>query len=48
MRNLLQEFESEKYGKSKPTILGVREHHFTERYADLSKGLFNNKFSCLF
>uniref|UniRef100_M8C0S0 1,3-beta-glucan synthase n=1 Tax=Aegilops tauschii TaxID=37682 RepID=M8C0S0_AEGTA len=31
MRNVLEEFESTKYGKSKPTILGLREHIFTGR-----------------
>uniref|UniRef100_A0A453EUK6 1,3-beta-glucan synthase n=1 Tax=Aegilops tauschii subsp. strangulata TaxID=200361 RepID=A0A453EUK6_AEGTS len=29
MRNVLEEFGSDKYGKSKPTILGLREHIFT-------------------
>jgi hypothetical protein len=43
MRNLLEEFEN---GKNKPTILGVREHYFTERYAHLSKVLFT-LFSCI-
>lgn len=33
MRNVLEEFESRKYGKSRPTILGLREHIFTGRYA---------------
>uniref|UniRef100_A0A453EUJ6 Glycosyl transferase 48 domain-containing protein n=1 Tax=Aegilops tauschii subsp. strangulata TaxID=200361 RepID=A0A453EUJ6_AEGTS len=32
MRNVLEEFGSDKYGKSKPTILGLREHIFTGRY----------------
>ncbi|KAM3349455.1 hypothetical protein ACQJBY_022442 [Aegilops geniculata] len=31
MRNVLEEFGSDKYGKSKPTILGLREHIFTGR-----------------
>ncbi|KAF8670845.1 hypothetical protein HU200_050109 [Digitaria exilis] len=31
MRNVLEEFESRKYGKRKPTILGLREHIFTGR-----------------
>jgi hypothetical protein len=35
MRNVLEEFESRKYGKSKPTILGLREHIFTGRYAPI-------------
>ena len=36
MRNVLEEFdESKKYGKSKPTILGLREHIFTGRYAHI-------------
>jgi hypothetical protein len=37
MRNVLEEFESRKYGKSKPTILGLREHIFTGRLVCLSK-----------
>jgi hypothetical protein len=37
MRNVLEEFESRKYGKSRPTILGLREHIFTGRLACLSK-----------
>lgn len=41
MRNVLEEFESNKYGKSKPTILGLREHIFTGRYIHLSKVLSN-------
>lgn len=41
MRNVLEEFESEKYGKRKPTILGLREHIFTGRYVYLSKILVN-------
>ena len=41
MRNVLEEFdESKKYGKSKPTILGLREHIFTGRYAHIPKDLF--------
>ena len=40
MRNVLEEFESRKYGKSKPTILGLREHIFTGRYAHIPKDLF--------
>jgi callose synthase len=41
MRNVLAEFESRKYGKRKPTILGLREHIFTGRYAHIPKYLFN-------
>jgi hypothetical protein len=41
MRNVLEEFGSENYGKSKPTILGLREHIFTGRYIHLSKFLFS-------
>ena len=41
MRNVLEEFGSENYGKSKPTILGLREHIFTGRYIHLSKVLSN-------
>jgi hypothetical protein len=41
MRNVLEEFQSEKYGKRKPTILGLREHIFTGRYVHLSKVLSN-------
>jgi callose synthase len=31
MRNLLEEFDSDKHGCRRPTILGVREHVFTGR-----------------
>ena len=41
MRNVLEEFGSDKYGKSKPTILGLREHIVTGRYIHLSKVLSN-------
>lgn len=41
MRNVLEEFECVKYGKSTPTILGLREHIFTSRYVCLSKTLFS-------
>ncbi|XP_062184545.1 callose synthase 7-like [Phragmites australis] len=37
MRNLLEEFESEKYGKNKPTILGLREHIFTGSVSSLAR-----------
>jgi hypothetical protein len=40
MRNVLEEFENRKYGKRKPTILGLREHIFTGRYAHIPKYLF--------
>ena len=39
MRNVLEEFGSENYGKSKPTILGLREHIFTGRYVHLSSSV---------
>lgn len=40
MRNLLEEF-NEDHGVRQPTILGVREHIFTGRYASWSsKGAF--------
>jgi callose synthase len=41
MRNVLEEFGSENYGKSKPTILGLREHIFTGRFIHLSKVLYS-------
>jgi callose synthase len=37
MRNVLEEFESEEYGNTKPTILGLREHIFTGRFVSVSK-----------
>jgi len=46
MRNVLAEFESRKYGKRKPTILGLREHIFTGRYAHIPKYLFVAPCSC--
>nr|CAB3473502.1 unnamed protein product [Digitaria exilis] len=36
MRNVLEEFESRKYGKRKPTILGLREHIFTGSVSSLA------------
>ncbi|TVU50499.1 hypothetical protein EJB05_01871, partial [Eragrostis curvula] len=36
MRNLLEEFESEKYGNRKPTILRFREHIFTRSVSSLA------------
>lgn len=42
MRNVLEEFESEKYGHSKPTILSMREHIFTGRCVHSLEVLPNN------
>lgn len=42
MRNVLEEFESEKYGQSKPTILSIREHIFTSRCVNSLEVLPNN------
>ncbi|CAL5028956.1 unnamed protein product [Urochloa decumbens] len=43
LRNLLEEFESEKYGKSKPTILGFREHIFTGSFVSSFGSLMSNQ-----
>jgi callose synthase len=36
MRNLLEEFDSDKHGRRRPTILGVREHVFTGSVSSLA------------
>ncbi|XP_048538429.1 putative callose synthase 6 isoform X4 [Triticum urartu] len=43
MRNLLEEFESKKYGNRKPTILGLREHLFTGSVSSLSRFMSNQE-----
>ncbi|ONM41821.1 Callose synthase 7 [Zea mays] len=45
MRNVLEEFESRKYGKSKPTILGLREHIFTGSVSSLAWFMSNQETS---
>uniref|UniRef100_A0A0E0MXI9 1,3-beta-glucan synthase n=1 Tax=Oryza rufipogon TaxID=4529 RepID=A0A0E0MXI9_ORYRU len=45
MRNVLEEFESEKYGKRKPTILGLREHIFTGSVSSLAWFMSNQETS---
>uniref|UniRef100_A0A453DH27 Callose synthase 7 n=1 Tax=Aegilops tauschii subsp. strangulata TaxID=200361 RepID=A0A453DH27_AEGTS len=45
MRNVLEEFESTKYGKSKPTILGLREHIFTGSVSSLAWFMSNQETS---
>ncbi|XP_066311942.1 callose synthase 7-like isoform X2 [Miscanthus floridulus] len=46
MRNVLEEFdESKKYGKSKPTILGLREHIFTGSVSSLAWFMSNQETS---
>ncbi|TVU33963.1 hypothetical protein EJB05_15782, partial [Eragrostis curvula] len=45
MRNVLEEFESRKYGKSKPTILGLREHIFTGSISSLAWFMSNQETS---
>ncbi|VAH39046.1 unnamed protein product [Triticum turgidum subsp. durum] len=45
MRNVLEEFESDKYGKSKPTILGLREHIFTGSVSSLAWFMSNQETS---
>nr|CDM83143.1 unnamed protein product [Triticum aestivum] len=43
MRNVLEEFGSDKYGKSKPTILGLREHIFTGSVSSLAWFMSNQE-----
>ncbi|OEL25066.1 Callose synthase 7 [Dichanthelium oligosanthes] len=45
MRNVLEEFESKKYGKRKPTILGLREHIFTGSVSSLAWFMSNQETS---
>ncbi|VAH60980.1 unnamed protein product [Triticum turgidum subsp. durum] len=45
MRNVLEEFGSDKYGKSKPTILGLREHIFTGSVSSLAWFMSNQETS---
>ncbi|KAM0855378.1 hypothetical protein ACQ4PT_049810 [Festuca glaucescens] len=45
MRNVLEEFGSENYGKSKPTILGLREHIFTGSVSSLAWFMSNQETS---
>ncbi|PAN30833.1 hypothetical protein PAHAL_5G296500 [Panicum hallii] len=45
MRNVLAEFESRKYGKRKPTILGLREHIFTGSVSSLAWFMSNQETS---
>ncbi|RCV25733.1 hypothetical protein SETIT_5G189100v2 [Setaria italica] len=45
MRNVLEEFESRKYGKRKPTILGLREHIFTGSVSSLAWFMSNQETS---
>ncbi|XP_062200996.1 putative callose synthase 6 [Phragmites australis] len=45
MRNVLEEFESTEYGKSKPTILGLREHIFTGSVSSLAWFMSNQETS---
>ncbi|XP_020093274.1 callose synthase 9 isoform X2 [Ananas comosus] len=45
MRNLLEEFHSNKYGIRKPTILGVREHVFTGSVSSLAAFMSNQETS---
>ncbi|WVZ70217.1 hypothetical protein U9M48_018898 [Paspalum notatum var. saurae] len=45
MRNVLEEFNSKKYGKSKPTILGLREHIFTGSVSSLAWFMSNQETS---
>ncbi|KAL6615212.1 hypothetical protein ACP70R_037482 [Stipagrostis hirtigluma subsp. patula] len=45
IRNVLEEFESKKYGKSKPTILGLREHIFTGSVSSLAWFMSNQETS---
>ncbi|PNT72150.1 hypothetical protein BRADI_2g40441v3 [Brachypodium distachyon] len=43
MRNVLEEFASDDYGKSKPTILGLREHIFTGSVSSLAWFMSNQE-----
>uniref|UniRef100_J3L0R0 1,3-beta-glucan synthase n=1 Tax=Oryza brachyantha TaxID=4533 RepID=J3L0R0_ORYBR len=45
MRNVLEEFENEKYGERKPTILGLREHIFTGSVSSLAWFMSNQETS---
>ncbi|KAG8045068.1 hypothetical protein GUJ93_ZPchr0008g13161 [Zizania palustris] len=45
MRNVLEEFERQKYRKSKPTILGLREHIFTGSVSSLAWFMSNQETS---
>ncbi|KAL6653202.1 hypothetical protein ACP70R_012127 [Stipagrostis hirtigluma subsp. patula] len=45
MRNLLEEFEGKKNGKSKPTILGLREHIFNLGGSSLAWFMSNQEIS---
>lgn len=46
LRNVLEEFQSKKYGKRKPTILGLREYIFTGRLDDPSNYFFSYDILC--
>ncbi|CAM0878096.1 unnamed protein product [Alopecurus aequalis] len=43
IRNILEEFRSEKYGKEKPTILGLRDNIFTGSFSSLACFLSNQE-----
>uniref|UniRef100_A0A0D9V1R5 1,3-beta-glucan synthase n=1 Tax=Leersia perrieri TaxID=77586 RepID=A0A0D9V1R5_9ORYZ len=45
MRNVLEEFDREKYGKRNPTILGLREHIFTGSVSSLAWFMSNQETS---
>ncbi|KAF0917198.1 hypothetical protein E2562_017105 [Oryza meyeriana var. granulata] len=45
MRNVLEEFKSEKYRQRKPTILGLREHIFTGSVSSLAWFMSNQETS---
>ncbi|KAJ4808067.1 glucan synthase-like 3 [Rhynchospora pubera] len=45
IRNVLEEFHSEEYGKNKPTILGLREHIFTGSVSSLAWFMSNQETS---
>ncbi|KAL8152216.1 hypothetical protein V2J09_009976 [Rumex salicifolius] len=45
MRNVLQEFQKDRYGRRKPTILGLREHIFTGSVSSLAWFMSNQETS---